>query len=118
MRDPEKTGAPYRPGSSPATLNDLRWVYKKLLEIEAMLAALRAEQFRLNSRVADDRKYLGAITENTNQIISLVLPTSVELRQRDEAARAEQRHKEWRRWFRRRRRETSKAQQAGRKARG
>lgn len=81
MRDPEKPGAPYRPGSSPATLNDLRWVYKKLNEVEALLRSMQAEQFRLNGRVAEDRAHLGAIVQNTNQLISLILPTDAEIRQ-------------------------------------
>jgi hypothetical protein len=81
MRDPERTGAPYRPGTSAATLNDLRWVYKKLMEIEALLRQLQAEQFRLNGRVAEDRAYLGATTKNTNQIITMLLPNAVERQQ-------------------------------------
>lgn len=81
MRDPERPGAPYRPGNSPATLDDLRWVYKKLNEVETVLSSVQAELFRLDGRVAEDRKHLGAIVQNTNQIISLILPTEAEIQQ-------------------------------------
>jgi hypothetical protein len=81
MRDPERIGAPYRPGSSPATLDDLRWVFKKLLEIERRLAQVQAEQLRLNGHVTEDRKHLGAIVQNTNQLIKLILPTEVDIRE-------------------------------------
>jgi hypothetical protein len=87
MRDPERLGAPYRPGSSPATLDDLRWVFKKLLEIERRLAQVQAEQLRLNGHVTEDRKHLGAIVQNTNQLIKLILQAEAELRDAREALR-------------------------------
>jgi hypothetical protein len=87
MRDPERIGAPYRPGSSPATLDDLRWVFKKLLEIERRLAQVQAEQLRLNGHVTEDRKHLGAIVQNTNQLIKLILQTEAELQDAREALR-------------------------------
>lgn len=74
MRNPERPGAPYRPGSSPAALNDVRWLYKKLLEVEALVRHLQAEQMRLSGRVAEDRRHLSAIASNTNQIIRMLLP--------------------------------------------
>lgn len=79
MRDPERTGAPYRPGGSPATLDDLRWVFKKLMEIERRLAQVQAEQLRLNGHVTEDRKHLGAIVQNTNQLIRLILQAEADL---------------------------------------
>lgn len=87
MRDPERLGAPYRPGSSPATLDDLRWVFKKLLEIERRLAQVQAEQLLLNGRVAEDRKHLGAIVQNTNQLIKLILQAEADLQDARQALR-------------------------------
>jgi hypothetical protein len=87
MRDPERLGAPYRPGSSPATLDDLRWVFKKLLEIERRLAQVQAAQLRLNGHVVEDRKHLGAIVQNTNQLIKLILQAEAQLQDARDALR-------------------------------
>lgn len=87
MRDPERPGAPYRPGASPATLNDLRWLYKKLLEVEHAVAQLRAEQLRLNGCLAGDRRHLSAIVNNTNRLIDLLLRAEERMQKAEQALR-------------------------------
>jgi hypothetical protein len=68
MRDPERTGAPYRPGSSPATLDDLRWVYKRLNELDIRFSQMQAELHLIRVALEKDRPIHDEVRHNMRVI--------------------------------------------------
>jgi hypothetical protein len=73
----------WRPDRSPATLGDLREVYRKLKEVDARVTQMQAEMFMLHGAIVRDRELFGELRHNMTVIAQSFhgMPSVQEFRQ-------------------------------------
>ena len=78
---------PWRPGSAPPSLDDLRELYRKLNEMDARLVRMQGVIEMMSLRMSEDRKLMGAIASNMDALVvmfgDLPLPQDMRCRAKD-----------------------------------